>query len=146
MPTSLKADSVGPVDVAVVVFEGDRFNGDIAPALRDLHDSGTVRLLDLAFVRRSPEGSVDIVELEDAEVAEAFARTTDGRFDLLSEEDLQGVAGDLAPGSSALVVAWENAWASRLAAALRGSHGEMVFLERIPRDDVERAIAALDEQ
>ncbi|MGW2281510.1 DUF6325 family protein [Streptomyces sp. NPDC001770] len=145
MPTSLKADSVGPVDVAVVVFEGDRFNGDIAPALRDLHDSGTVRLLDLAFVRRSPEGTVDIVEIEDAEVARAFGRTVDGRFDLLSDEDLQGVAGDLGPGSSALVVAWENAWASRLAAALRGSHGEMVFLERIPRENVERAIAALDE-
>ncbi|WP_327176591.1 DUF6325 family protein [Streptomyces sp. NBC_01335] len=144
MPTSLKADTVGPVDVAVVVFEGDRFNGDIAPALRDLHDSGTVRLLDLAFVRRSPEGTVDIVELEDAEIAAAFERTTDGRFDLLSEEDLQGVAEDLGPGSSALVVAWENTWASRLAAALRGSHGEMVFLERIPRENVERAIAALD--
>ena len=28
-------DSVGPVDVAVVLFEGNRFNGEVAPALRN---------------------------------------------------------------------------------------------------------------
>jgi hypothetical protein len=45
-----------------------------------------------------------------------------------------------------MVIVWENSWASRLAAALRGSHGQMVAQERIPRETVLRAIAALDEK
>ncbi|WP_299538871.1 DUF6325 family protein [uncultured Streptomyces sp.] len=146
MPIDLKSDAVGPVDVAVVVFEGNRFNGEIAPALLELQANGTVRVLDLALVGRSPDGSVDVVELEDARLTEAFGPVAGARFDLLSDKDLHAVADSLAPGSSALVVAWENSWATRLATALRQSHGEMVLLERIPREDVERAIASLDEQ
>ncbi|GAA4765566.1 DUF6325 family protein [Streptomyces sanyensis] len=144
MVHGLTADSVGPVDVAVVAFEGNRFNGEIVPALRELQQNGTVRILDLTFVRKDGDGSVGVVELADPEVAEEFERITDDRFDLLSDEDLAAVAEALPPESSALVVAWENTWASRLAAALRDSHGRMVFMERIPRDDVLAAIAALD--
>ncbi|MCX4777561.1 hypothetical protein [Streptomyces sp. NBC_01264] len=74
-----------------------------------------------------------------------FERVLGEEFDLLSDEDLETVAQGLAPESSALVVVWENAWATRLASALRGSGGEVLFMERIPRDSVERAVAALDE-
>ena len=32
MPHSLTADTIGPVDVAVLLFEGNNFNGEVAPA------------------------------------------------------------------------------------------------------------------
>lgn len=32
MPADLDPDSIGPVDVAVILFEGNEFNGDVAPA------------------------------------------------------------------------------------------------------------------
>ncbi|WP_441245424.1 DUF6325 family protein [Kitasatospora sp. McL0602] len=146
MPGSLTIDTVGPVDVAVVAFDGNRFNGDVAPAIRELQENGTVRILDLTFVRKEPDGSVAVVELADTDVAEAFQRVTGSDFDLLSDEDLQTVGESLEPGSAALVVAWENAWAARLTAAVRDSRGQLVMLERIPRDHVVRAIAALDEE
>lgn len=146
MPTGLNADTVGPVDVAVVAFEGNRFNGEVAPALRELQKNGTVRILDLTFVRKGADGSVDVVELADQEVADAFDRVADAQFDLLSDEDLRAVAEDLPAESSALVVAWENTWAARLATAIRGSHGELLFMERIPPDAVAAAIGALDDQ
>lgn len=44
-----------------------------------------------------------------------------------------------------MVVIWENAWPARLASAVRESHGQVAALERIPRESVLRAIAALDE-
>ncbi|MEV5612410.1 DUF6325 family protein [Streptomyces sp. NPDC052225] len=140
----LRADTVGPVDVAVVAFDGNRFNGEIVPALRELQQDGTVRILDLTFVRKSGDGSVDVVEIADAEVAEEFGQFADSRFDLLSDEDLQGVAEGLAPESSAVVIVWENTWAARLGAAVRDSRGEMLLFERIPRDVVVEAIGALD--
>lgn len=144
MPSGLNPDTVGPVDVAVVAFEGDRFDGEIAPALRELQQDGTVRVIDLSFVRKAADGSVEIVELSDQQVTEAFLQLTLDQFDLLSDEDLRAVADSLAPESSAMVVAWENTWAARLATAVRGSGGELVLLERVPRATVVEAVSALD--
>ncbi|MFJ8885198.1 DUF6325 family protein [Streptomyces sp. NPDC102402] len=144
MPSGLNPDTVGPVDVAVIAFEGNRFDGGIVPALRELQQNATVRVLDLAFVSKADDSSVTVVELTDPGVAETLQQVSDVQFDLLSDEDLRTVSDTLAPRSSALVVAWENTWAGRLAAAVRGSAGEMVLLERIPRATVVEAIAALD--
>ena len=144
MATALDANSVGPVDVAVILFEGNKFSGDVAPALAELNDSGTVRIIDFAFVRKETDGSASVVEAADAEVAELFDFHA-SQFDLLSEEDLTGIADELETDSSALVIVWENRWAARLAAAVRASHGQLISQERVPHQDVLRAIAALDE-
>ena len=145
MPAGLDANSVGPVDVAVILFEGNKFSGDVAPALAELNDSGSVRIIDFAFVRKETDGSASVVEAGDAEVAELFDFHAT-QFDLLSEEDLIGIADQLEADSSALVIVWENRWAARLAAAVRASNGRLVTQERIPRESVLRAIAALDEE
>ncbi|WP_371478836.1 DUF6325 family protein [Kitasatospora sp. NBC_00315] len=146
MPRGLTADTVGPVDVAVVAFDGNRFSGEVAPALLELQDNGTVRILDLTFVRKERDGSLSVVEVADSEVAAAFDRVTQAEFDLLSDEDLAAAAAGLEPESSALVVVWENTWAARLASALRASHGQVLLLERVPREEVVQAIAALDQE
>ncbi|MCX3058834.1 DUF6325 family protein [Streptomyces beihaiensis] len=146
MPSAsgLNADTLGPVDVAVVAFEGNRFNGDIAPALRELQKNGTVRILDLSFVRKSADGTVEMVELGDEPASEAFQQVVEAQFDLLSDDDLKAVAAELPADSSALVVAWENTWAARLATAVRQSQGEVRLLERVPREAVVAAVAALN--
>ena len=145
MSPSLTADTIGPVDVAVLLFEGNNFNGEVAPALADLHSAGTVRVIDLAFVRKDADGTTAFLEVEDSDIAEAYARIHDDDLDLLSDSDLKQIAEDLDPGSSALVVVFENTWAARLARAIRESHGQLLSLERIPRDSVLTALAALEE-
>lgn len=137
-------EAIGPVDVAVIAFDGNRFNGDVAPAIAELQDSGTVRIIDLTFVRKERDGTVMVEEVADSAVATAFERLTSVEFDLLSSDDLVQIAEDLQPESSAMVIVWENSWAARLGTALRRSHGEVVSLERIPRDVVLRAFAALE--
>ena len=146
MPAGLDADTIGPVDVAVILFGGNKFNGDVAPALSDLNDSGTVRIIDLAFVRKDDDDSISYAEVADEQVADAFERLNDTQFDLLSDEDLNEIGAGLKPGSSALVIVWENSWAGRLAAAIRASHGQLISQERIPRETVLQAIAALNEE
>jgi uncharacterized membrane protein len=146
MPVALQADSVGPVDVAVIGFEGNQFNGDVAPALSELNRSGTIRIIDLALVRKDADGTTSVIEAADDEVADALDSVYKNQFDLLSEDDLAKIAGGLQPSSSALVVVWENSWAARLAAAVRDSRSRVVTQERIPRETVVRAIAALDEE
>lgn len=146
MPVVLEADKIGPVDVAVIAFDGGEFNDDVAPAVAGLQASGTVKVIDMAFVRKAADGSTSIVELADESVAEVFERITDSPVDLLSEADLADLAEALSPETSAVVVVWENSWAARFAAEVRASHGRVATLERIPQGNVERAINALDQQ
>jgi uncharacterized membrane protein len=145
MPAAvLDKNTIGPVDVAVIRFDGDEFSGDVAPALSELEQSGTVHIIDLAFVRKEMDESVACIELGDEHVAREFERLADTHFDLLNDEDLEEIAAGLEPGSSAMVVVWENSWAARLAKAVRSSHGQVIAQERIPRETVLRAIDALD--
>ena len=145
MPADLQADSIGPVDVAVIMFDGNQFNGDLAPALAELHESGRARVIDVAFVRKGDDGETSITEVGDADIADAFDVATDGQFDLLSDEDLAEIGAGLPPSTSAMVIVWENTWLARFARAVRESQGSVVALERIPREIVLRAVAALDE-
>ncbi len=146
MPTNLDADAIGPVDVAVILFEGNQFNGSVAPAILDLQQNGTVRILDLAFVTKDAEGAWAIIELSDETVEEAFAALLAEQFELLSDNDLEEIAADLDPESAALVVVWENAWAAELASAIRGSNGRVIAMDSIPHEIIARAVAALDEE
>ena len=45
-------EEMGPIDYIVVEFPGNKMNGEAFPLLIDLVDAGTIRILDLLFVRR----------------------------------------------------------------------------------------------
>jgi uncharacterized membrane protein len=147
MPSTLDVTSIGPVDVAVIAFETDGLNGQVAPALAELQKSGTVRIIDLAFVVKAEDGSTAIVEIEDSDVYDAFGEIAqDEHFDLLNDEEILEIAGALEAGQGALVIVWENSWAAKLSTAIRDSGGVVVALERVPLVDVLRAIATLEEE
>lgn len=135
---------MGPVEIAVFSFPGSRFNGQIAPALRELMESGTIRVLDLAFVVKDEAGDVAWVEIEDAALhAPEFEGFHDDPIDLLNEEDIMLLAEEVAPGSSAAIVVWEHAWSARLSAAVESTGGFVVAREYIPEHVVEAAVAAV---
>ena len=56
---------IGPVEYIIVGFPGNQFNGEIAPELGKLVDSGTIRILDLVFITKDADGNVAAVEFED---------------------------------------------------------------------------------
>jgi hypothetical protein len=145
MSGTLQSEKIGPVDVAVIAFEGSDFDAGVTPALTELQSSGTVQIIDLAFVRKDADGNTSIIELADESVSEAFDQITDSQFDLLSEADLTDIASGLEPSSAAMVIVWENSWATKFASAIREGRGRVAMLERIPRENVERAITALEE-
>ena len=134
--------SIGPVEYMVVAFPGNQFNGEIAPALRDLIDSGTIRVLDLAFVMKDEEGNVVGAELEDvgSDVMNAFNALAIERGGLLNDDDLHDIGDALDANSSAAVLVWEDLWAKRFADAVAGSGGVLVDIARIPRDVVQAAL------
>jgi hypothetical protein len=135
---------VGPVDLVVIRFRGNRFTGEIAPALLDLVQAGTVRVLDALFVYRDPDNQVGSLEIGDLgpDMQPAFV-SVDGRdgLGLLDAEDVVDVARDLQPNTSALLLVFENTWAARFAGACRRAGGELVDATRIPSQAVIDALS-----
>jgi Short C-terminal domain/Family of unknown function (DUF6325) len=110
---------LGPVEYLIISFPGNRFNGEITPAIADLVERGTIRILDLAFIIKDADGQTATFEYDELDEAAGFV-DIDGEADgLFSDEDLQLAADALDPDSSALFIVWEDLWASELAKALR---------------------------
>jgi hypothetical protein len=132
---------IGPVDYLIVAFPGNEFRGEIAPALADLVEAGTIRIIDLAFVGKDAEGNVAAFELTDIdpEVREGFERAGVEVNGLFNEDDLAAAGEELEPNSSAALLVWENVWAQNVAQAMRDAGGEVLDFERIPHEVVQAA-------
>jgi hypothetical protein len=134
--------ALGPVEYMVVSFPGNQFKGEIAPALEDLVKSGTIRIIDLVIVVKNADGEVAGIELENAgsDVFQAFETLAAERGGFVTEDDLAAVAELLEPDSSAALLVWEDLWAAPLADAIVGAGGQLVDIERVPRDLVQAAL------
>jgi len=137
---------MGPVEYLIVKFPGNRFRGEIAPALASLVESNTIRIIDLAFVAKDDAGEVLALELSDLDddVAAAFSNTDAAPGGLLNEEDVLIAGEELEPNSSAALLVWEDVWATELAQAIRNAGGELLDLERIPHEVVQAAVDFAD--
>lgn len=139
-------DVLGPVDWLVVEFPADKanFSGEMARELTSLVDSKTVRVLDLVFIRKDEDGSIDADELSDVPegaVGDLLAHEADLAM-LLAEDDIVSVGEALAPGSIAAVLIWENTWAGPFAASVRRAGGQLIDSGRIPTQALLAAVEA----
>ena len=132
---------IGPVDYAIVAFPGNEFTGDIAPALADLVEAGTIRIIDVTFVGKDADGGIATFELTDLDpdVAAGLENAGFEASGLFNQDDLADVAEGLEPNTSAALILWENVWARDVAQAMRDAGGELVAFERLPHDVVQAA-------
>jgi hypothetical protein len=139
---------IGPVEYMAVSFPGNQFKGDIAPALKQLVDSGTVRIIDLAFVTKDADGNVLAMEAEelDSDAGRAFQTIEEAVGELINEADLKAIGAGLAPDSSAAVLVWEDVWATKLANAIRDAGGTLIDLQRLPHDVIQAALEYANEK
>jgi hypothetical protein len=141
-------DELGPVDYIVVEFPGSKFNGEIAPALKDLVDRGIIRVLDIVILQKDDKGSLEVAELSDLDESEVGSiRDYETELAmLLSEDDVLAVAEAIEPGTTAAVLVWENKWAVPFATAVRHSGGLLVASGRIPIQAIAAAIEADEDE
>lgn len=134
-------DQIGPVDYAIVMFPGNDFRGEIEPALAELVAAARIRILDITFVIKDGDGTVVSLELTDLDptVAAGLRNVGYDTSGLFSEADLQAAAEELEPGSSAVLIVWENLWALKAAQAFRDAGGVVVDFDRLPHDAVQAA-------
>lgn len=133
---------MGPIDYLIVEWPGRQPTGEAVPHLIDLVDRGLIRILDLAFIAKSEDGSVAALEIADlGDEIDAFAAFEGASSGLLGDDDVAEAGNALEPGTSAALLVFENRWAAPFAAAMRRSGGQLVASGRIPVQDV---LAALD--
>ena len=135
------AEEIGPVEYMIVAFPGNRFRGEIAPALAKLVDAGTIRLMDVVFVGKDADGEVMAFELSelDPDVREGLERLGIHEAGLFSEDDLMAAAEELDPDTSAALLVWEDVWAREVAQAMRDAGGILFDFGRLPHEVVQAA-------
>src|SRR5262245_24995598 len=141
------ADEIeGPVDLVLLRFPGNHFTGEVAPALADLVESGTVRILDLIFITKDADGNVAAVELDQLGDAGAAFDDVDGEISgLLTDEDVDAAGEEMEANSSAALLLFENTWAARFASALRAADAEVIAFERIPHEALQEFLSGVNE-
>ncbi|GAA0487759.1 DUF6325 family protein [Microbacterium aurantiacum] len=130
----------GPIEFYAVSFDGDRPGPAILRAIDDLVAAGTVNVLDLVYARRSPEGELEVLELSDT--------TDDGGVPALDLaglagiDDIEELAANVAPGTSAAILVVELLWAKAFASALYDAGGAVIARESTPAPIVNAFLTA----
>ena len=138
--------AVGPIDYLAIELPAARMRGEGLAALVDLVDRGIIRVLDLRAVRREDDGTFTAVAITDLD--------HDGTLDLavfegiesglLDDDDLRQAAELIEPGKVVALLLYENTWAAPFVAAMRRAGAELIASGRIPADEVEAMLDALE--
>jgi uncharacterized membrane protein len=112
----------------VIGFDGNRFSGEIAPAIEEAVVSGVIRVVDLVFVTKDASGKMTRLEYQDfdGDVARAFAALDQNAEGTFTDEDLDEVGNGLENGSSAALVLIEHLWARKIREAVLSANGRLI--------------------
>jgi uncharacterized membrane protein len=152
------AMTLGPVQMLVVVFDGNDFHGEILPELRRLRENDIVRLIDLLVVGRDVSGDVNVVQWSDLtpEEARQFGSIVCALMGLgaagdedaaagaaamergvrVGDQDVLDVAERIPLGSSAAILLVEHLWVIPLRDAIARAGGAAVVDEWVHPGDV----------
>jgi len=131
--------ALGPIELLVLKYTGDRFTGVPAAKVKALVDAGLIRIIDVIFARKGDDGEVTVLELND------LADDEYGHFDpivhdisgLLNHDDVRALTADWEPRTTAVVALFENVWAGEFRRDVAEAGGEVILAERLPRSVVE---------
>jgi hypothetical protein len=139
--------TLGPIEVLVIEFPESNFNGQIIPEVRSLIDRDIIKVVDGLVIRKSLDGDVEFIELDQTGLDDKLAAfqelLADTVHDLVSDEDVDEFARGIKPGSSGAVLVFEHTWAKPVRDAIVDSGGVLVTNLRIPGRVVEEVLAAV---
>lgn len=139
-------DDIGPLQLLVVGFGPDaQFQGMILDELERLTARGLIRVIDLRFISKGDDGTLDEIELtglDDQEASEfgavidrligigassgsdpAAIGDTVGRSLGIGPDELAALSDEIRPGESVGFLLFEHTWASELKAAITSTGG-----------------------
>jgi uncharacterized membrane protein len=180
MPKQTRNTTIGPVQFVVIGLQNDKMKGQVAREIHAASQKGLIRVLDALAVQKTKDGSIVSLGASDltpnqrmeygavvgalmglgatgteegleagAELgADAFAQQNFG----LTDEDIQEIADDIPPGTTAVFVLFEHRWAMRMKEAVATAGGMVLAQGMVDPDtlmmlgeDLAAASAAADQ-
>jgi uncharacterized membrane protein len=155
-------ESIGPIQMLCVAFDGNHFKGEILPELDRLKRERIIRIIDLLLVRKDDEGRVSVMTATDLDWEEATAfgsfvgalagygaagpagvergamagaaELADGH--LFNENDTFRVTQSLPNNMSAALVLIEHLWAKELRDAVERAGGRELSNEWLSPEEI----------
>ena len=123
----------GPIDFLALEFKGNKFKGEIIPALRELVENKIVRVIDLVIVMVQ-NGKYQTLELQqmDSATLAIFDPLQVEISGMIQVEDIEMISQELEDNTTAALLMVENLWAIKFGEAVPKANGRMVMHERIP--------------
>jgi hypothetical protein len=133
--------SIGPVQFIAVGFpEEATYEGRILAEIESIEASGSLRVLDVLFVRKDPStGDLHTMDIQSDEL-QALAGTVTLA---VSRREIEGVGDELAPGQAAGMILVEHVWARDLADAIESTGGGVLAQGLLGPEDMATIVAEL---
>jgi hypothetical protein len=131
-----------PLQMVMLAFDGNRFEGRILAELKRLREEGIVRLVGLLFVRKDVDGSITSLQETDFEPptalligsamrdligARRFASVRGGAEEAslfgYTDADIRRIAADLPTDTAVALALFEHTWALELKEAIVDAGG-----------------------
>jgi len=119
----------GPIDYIIVKFKDAKFEGKIISELEKAAQAGTIAVLAVSAINKSPDGKVSSLD-----ISNELAAFKELESDLIDQSDVDEVADLLEPGTGAGLLIVEQLWAKDLKQAILDTGGTLVADGRIHPD------------
>lgn len=140
------SDELGPMDYLAVEFPGGRITGDGFGVLLDLVDRGFLRILDLEFIAKAPDGGVAVVDVGSLDTEPGLDLTPfqGASSGILDPSDLDDIGGTIGPSSVAAVLVYEELVILPLIAAWRRSGARVIAEGQLSPEEIVLALDATE--
>jgi len=114
---------IGPLEYIVIGVTD--LKNDIISELNAIQETGSIRVVDLIFVKKSAEGAVTVQEVSELveEEIESYGDIAVNLMGLLKTEDIDQLTGLVPSDTSAIIILFEHVWVVGLTEAVRKSGG-----------------------
>jgi hypothetical protein len=116
---------IGPLEYVVIGMKDQQLTPALVSELDAIQESGQVFVVDLIFVTKAADGAVTMREMNELieQAPGKYGSLAGNLKGLLTAQDVEQLAGQVPPGTSAFVILFEHAWVIGLADAVRQAGG-----------------------
>jgi len=145
---------IAPLEYIVIGLQDHQhIASELLPELNVIQENGLIRVIDLLFISKALDGTATIQEISQLseEEQQPYTSLQENLTGLLTKQDVEHLAGEVAPGMVAVVVLLEHVWTISLVEAVRKAGGVlftggMVTPEALTQVSAELAAQASAEQ
>jgi hypothetical protein len=135
-------DVHGPIDFVLIEFPADADTSEAGAALLELIEFGIIRLYDIVGVRKEADGSFSGFELTPE--TGGFSAFAGARSGMVGDDDVAAAAEAMEPGTRAVLLVYENAWAIPFVNAGRKVGAQVIASQRLTAQEINDALDAAE--